>query len=297
MPRIPRAHFPHGLAWDYYQKLRVMILRMVGLVEQKWNQVLVPAIIRYRMRRDAVGAVIRADDTLGDILGALDTLEVDLSRLFTLEVVERIAEEFVQGTVQYSFRQLGRQIRAVTGVDPLVRDLELGSVVQSFVRDNVALIKTIPSEYFGRIEQIVMNGVRKGISTAEMGRQIKDLGHSTDKRAKFIARDQAGSIYGLTTRHRCQTLGLEHFVWRTSLDERVRGRPGGKWEKVTVNHWKREGKVYSWEKGATDYGATEPQWPGTDFACRCTAEPIEEEILGMSGERVGVAAQVGLESG
>lgn len=50
---------------------------------------------------------------------------------------------------------------------------------------------------------------------------VKRIGMSRN-RAKFLARDQAGSILGQMTAERHKAMGFSKFKWSTSNDEKVR---------------------------------------------------------------------------
>ena len=65
-------------------------------------------------------------------------------------------------------------------------------------------------------------------------------------------------------RVRQKKLGVRHYYWVTSNDERVRDE-----------HDKYDGKRYSWDEPPPD------GHPGEAVNCRCTARPDTEELLEM----------------
>src|SRR6185436_18478971 len=84
----------------------------------------------------------------------------------------------------------------------------------------------------------------------------------SESKAKMLARDQVGKFNGELTRVRQGRLGVKSFIWRTSQDERVRD-----------SHEEKEGETYEWENPPVDTGI-----PGADYQCRCTAEPVIEDL-------------------
>jgi SPP1 gp7 family putative phage head morphogenesis protein len=97
----------------------------------------------------------------------------------------------------------------------------------------------------------------------------------SQRRAAFIARDQVAKLNGDLTRLRQTDLGIDNYIWRTSLDERV--RPG---------HAQLEGMRQSWDKPPiVDPKTGRRAHPGGDFNCRCTAEPDIESIEGIDAEQ------------
>jgi len=99
-----------------------------------------------------------------------------------------------------------------------------------------------------------------------MSSDIADAGDVSLRRARFIARDQTGSLYGDLMNRRFTESGLQRFRWRTSKDERVRD-----------SHEDLEGKVFTWKNGTVVKGRR--IWPGTDYGCRCTPEVIKEDLF------------------
>jgi SPP1 gp7 family putative phage head morphogenesis protein len=91
----------------------------------------------------------------------------------------------------------------------------------------------------------------------------------TRNRARLIARDQVGKLYGQINAARQQAIGVTHFVWQTSNDERVRDE-----------HEERNGKTYSYAN------PPDGELPGQPIQCRCVANPILTEAPESAIEHV-----------
>lgn len=149
----------------------------------------------------------------------------------------------------------------------------LTTLREVFVAENVELIKSIPPQYFKDLTQAVSANFR-GVSQKDaksLAGRIQDIGGVTDRRARFIARDQTAKVTTELSRTRNQALGAKKYIWRTAKDQRVVGTPGGVWPDPTRghgNHFKREGNVYFYSKPFAD------GLPGQAFNCRCVDEPI-----------------------
>lgn len=152
----------------------------------------------------------------------------------------------------------------------------LGDAVNSSVRENVRLIKTIPQQYLDEIERIVLQETVKGRSATSIIDQIREVHNVSENRARVIARDQTNKINGELTRQRQTALRIRAFRWRTVGDEVVR-----------ESHRLRNGKVYAWapefvgQRLADGTVLLDPTvddigYPGEDIQCRCIAEPIIE---------------------
>ena len=169
--------------------------------------------------------------------------------------------------------------------EPIVADaLAVGSM------DAASLIKSIPGQYLGDIARSVSDNfsgtpLPEGRSLLE---QIQHIGDVSQRRAELIARDQSSKLTGMINQARQTSIGIDMYIWRTSKDERVTGKPGGKWpkgNKAHGNHYAMENKYCKWNDPtvySTDKGKTwkkrrsdmPKSHPGQDINCRCHAEPV-----------------------
>ena len=165
--------------------------------------------------------------------------------------------------------------RAITarfglGVDVYRSEPWLAELQKNWVSQNTKLIKTIPTQYLGKVEQAVRDGVLNGTSSREIAKQVKEIYGVTDRRAKIISRDQIGKANAELTQYRQEDLGVKKYKWVTAHDERVRGNPSGRYPKAVPSHYARDGKEFEW--GNPPPGGH----PGVAILCRCYADPIFE---------------------
>jgi SPP1 gp7 family putative phage head morphogenesis protein len=183
---------------------------------------------------------------------------------YTIEVSRPLATKVVTDTSKEVDKQIASHTKSIIGVDltPFYRASDIQDEVDKQIEANVALIKSIPSQYTDKLEALVMNALQTGQTNEELAQEIKKLGHSTDNRARLIAADQMGKINGGITKARHLQIGFESYTWSTSKDERVRP--------LCRDH---EGKTFRWD--------TPPSGghPGQKIKCRCTALPNYEDIL------------------
>lgn len=186
---------------------------------------------------------------------------------------EKLAIEIGGIVSAHNKEQLQKIARAMFGVDVFVQEPWLENELNLFAANNVNLIKTIPQQSLHQIQEVVMSGLRQGISNTSITQQISQRYGITSRRAKLIARDQVGKLNGQLTKLRQQELGVDEYIWRNSQDERVRGNPDGLYPDARPSHWDREGKKYSWSK-PPDGGN-----PGEPINCRCYAEPVLDHLI------------------
>ena len=122
----------------------------------------------------------------------------------------------------------------------------------------------------GEVPKSTLNALKQDIANNRASQEIKDIVKSIEngtytqndinnlqkwltKRNENLARNEPGNLYAQECKDLMIENGIEHFVWHTMKDDRVR-----------ESHAEREGLVFS----------INDELPGEDFNCRCWAEPI-----------------------
>lgn len=233
--------------------------------------------VKYRKQLQLLTARLRRDvnNNIIPLLGQLEpeyvndayarTLEDAFNRLRQNysdinENARIISNSFVDGSNQTNKRRFYSAMNNAIGIDlqSVIANENLDDILVATTRENVALIRSIPEEYFKKIETIVFTNTTQGSTAGSMIKQIMQTGKVTTNRAKLIARDQTSKLNSALTQQRSQNLGIEEYIWRTAGDERVR-----------ESHRRKNGKVFRWDDPPKDTGH-----PGQDIQCRCVAEPI-----------------------
>lgn len=252
--RIPRSLWP---APAERALLRVISARIevfeAGLREQLLTRLASWAAEIAALRPDRMDT---AADELADVLHAIALAIEALGS--ELDEARGVARE----VARWNQRQINRQIRAVIGVDLFAAEPWLESTTSVFARKNAALIKDVTTKGISDVSEIVSRGLQQGTPARGMAKEIEDRLGVTKRRARTIARDQVASLNGEITRNRQSQLGIKSYVWRTSMDERVR-----------EEHAAREGEEFKWES------APSGGHPGEDINCRCTAEPVMDRLF------------------
>lgn len=213
------------------------------------------SIVPYIARSEArfTDSAIVSDDFAEELRAVLGILRVSWFRLATDRA--RSIARTVFGRVNTRHRdRFYAQAREAMGVDlsEIVSEEKLNRVLRLKTEENVALIKSIPEEYLARVERAVYQHVIQGQPGQKtLARKIHEIGEVSERRAKFIARDQTAKLVSALNRERNIAIGIEQYVWRTSKDERVR-----------PSHRRKEGKTFRWDDPPEDTGH-----PGQDFNC------------------------------
>lgn len=206
-------------------------------------------------------------DPSDDIMQAMDEVKVALSREYSEDEIRRLAQKQGLTIAQYNEKILKNGFQRVLGFDVFFAQPYLKTELNMFSTLNTRLIVGMRDEMLNRVEKNVMQGFTRGLRHEEIAKQLEDyidpLNGTIRSRARLIARDQVNKLNGQLTELRQNELGVTRYVWRTSLDERVRD-----------SHKSKEGKIFEWSNPPSDTGN-----PGEDIQCRCWAEPVLSDLL------------------
>lgn len=132
------------------------------------------------------------------------------------EMAEKLAQHFAQSVEKRSSAAL-RKILKDGGwtvdfhLTPAMRD-----IVDATVHANVALIKSIPAQYLGEVEGIVMRSVQTGRDLAQVTDDLQKRLGVTKRRAAFIAKDQNNKATAAFNRVRQIEIGVKEAEWHHS---------------------------------------------------------------------------------
>ncbi|MFB0007655.1 phage minor head protein [Xanthomonas euvesicatoria] len=143
------------------------------------------------------------------------------------------------------------------------------------VADNVSLIKSIPAQYFTKIEGDVSRGFLAGRDLEAIASELRDTGESTVKRAALIARDQSNKLTAHMNSARQNELGIRYAYWKHSS--------AGKEPRKTHVRASKENWIFDTQVGIDFGDAGGFSLPGVPINCRCGSRsiiPAIDEDLG-----------------
>lgn len=257
--------------------------RIVRAIRKDIDAALVPMI--KALERDYV-----ADSWVDVISGGLRGLLAKWNSEQYRTLANRIASQFVQAANAENDKKfknsLGIEVQGM-GINIYGGSPELQDYLAASAYDNAQLIKSIPAQYLGQVESLVMANMRAGLRPSAIAKQLQQQFGITQRRARFIARDQTAKINGDLNEKRQKAIGGDYFEWLSSDDERVRHN-----HKAIANRVTAYGKgVYRWgnlplsEKG-------EPIKPGSDYNCRCVAIYVSASQVEQNQKQGRVAPDV-----
>lgn len=254
---VRTAKAPRSAEVKYRNTLRALVERL----KQDTNNTIAPLLKQLEPEyvNDSVTGSIKLTDayarTLSEAFDRLRKGYIDIERNARV-----ISESFTQDVDNQQRQRFYAAMEEAVGVNlqSVIQRDNVEDVLVSMTRSNVALIKSIPEEYFKKIESMVWTNVTQGTKATSMIKELQQIGNVTEKRARLIARDQTAKLNSALNQQRQQNLGIEEYVWRTSGDG----------DRVRETHRENNGKTFRWDD------PPETGHPGEDIQCRCVAIPI-----------------------
>lgn len=206
-------------------------------------------------------------DSIGDLQSVvkITTRRVTIAYFSVFTDLETLglSQEVFDRTQKINKAALEKGFKQVLGASPLINDRGLRDMAAQFTAENVRLIRNMEESVFAGLEEKILEGLDTGLRHEELVADIQERLDVGENRARLIARDQTQKANSSLNEMRQTNLGITHYVWETSDDERVRD-----------THVENDGKTFSWAEPPEITGH-----PGNDINCRCVAKPIIESLF------------------
>lgn len=198
----------------------------------------------------------------------------------------------------FNTKQFGKITNSIFGIPLFQNEPWLKQELNSVLAENTQLITNIQEDVRNDIQNVVNRGIREGKRHETIAREIlngtklkKGIFAKARNRARLVARDQVEKWNGQLTQLKQTNAGVTEYEWDTAMDERVRGRPGGKFPKARPTHWAMQGKICLWSdptvykdniddkiwKKRSSIGGPLAH-PGQPINCRCIGSPRFESV-------------------
>lgn len=187
-------------------------------------------------------------------LRRFDKASEDLASYFATEAGKRSDEVLRRALKQGGYAVKFEPTRAQRDV--------MGAVVQ----ENVALIKSIPSQYLDKVEGAVMRSVAAGRDLKSLTDDLQKEFGATRRRAAFIARDQNNKATAMLTRARQIESGITEGIWVHS--------GGGNHPRPTHVQAGQDKVRFRLDEGWLDPALGRKILPATEPNCKCFWRPV-----------------------
>lgn len=181
-----------------------------------------------------------------------------------------LAERMVGQQDAASKSSLAQSLKAMSGGLTIKTDIfnrQLGDITKAAVAENVALIKSISTDYINQVQGSVMRSITSGQGLKDLIPALENYEGVTHRRAKNIALDQTRKVYSAINRERMKAAGVKKFEWLHS---------GGS-QKPRQLHIEMNGNIYEIDNPPIiDERTGERGFPGQAVNCRCRMLPVFE---------------------
>lgn len=121
------------------------------------------------------------------------------------------------------------------------------------------------------VQSTLIDALEKGQGRQQIAARLREQVEFSRNRASLIARNELGNAASYAMKETQTQAGVTEYEWWTARDDRVRGKPGGKYPKAKPSHWARHGKRFKWND------PPEGGHPGQAIQCRCAALAVLPE--------------------
>ncbi len=201
--------------------------------------------------------------TAGDLRAALARMRRRWEKGFD-ELADGFGRKVSRDGVAHADRAFAAQLRKAGFTVKFRLTPAASEVMQASIIENVALIKSIPAQYFTQIESIVAEGVRIGRDMHVIAERLENQLGVTKRRAAMIAADQTRKASAAILNVRYREVGITQARWLHS----------GGGEHPRVAHVEMDGKTYEIATGMWDRTEKRHVHPGELIQCRCVSRAI-----------------------
>lgn len=180
------------------------------------------------------------------------------------EMAEKIADDFTKKGAKHTDSSFMAALKDAGWtvnfkITPVMRD-----AMNATIQENVALIKSIPSQYFLEVEGIVMRGFQNGRDLSYISEELQKRYGVTKRRAALISRDQSNKLTATVTQARRTELGLFEAIWVHS----------GAGKEPRHSHVMAGKKKLRFDTREGAYIDGKYILPGQEINCRCSSKTV-----------------------
>ena len=153
-----------------------------------------------------------------------------------------------------------KAFRSALNVDirPYLAQAPVQAHMTQALATNVELIKTIPPRLHESLRRRIAEAfLDEPFNQQRLSQLLAQEYKSSGYNLRRLTRDITQKANADLNQLRQQQVGVTHYIWRTSEDERVR-----------PTHEENNGKEFAWASPPLATGH-----PGNDVQCRCSSEP------------------------
>lgn len=244
----------------YYTALRVLIEQMIADTEHELKGLFKTEHAEEYFAQDAtVSSQARI------LTNALIKKYTDLFASLSKPMADRFAEESNQSSdiaVKSSIRQLSDELTLSTRA---ITSGPLNDILNAAITENVGLIKSIPAQYLGGVQQAVMRSITTGNGMQDLVPYLQKHKGITLRRARMISMDQTKKAFSALSKSRMEKVGILEYEWLHTSGSRHPRKL----------HIQMSGLIFRYDDPPIiDEKTGERGIPGQAINCACRMRPI-----------------------
>lgn len=149
----------------------------------------------------------------------------------------------------------------------------LGLEIDKIIDRNSYLIKTVPHSVAEKLSKLAYEQWMKGVRHEQIAEKMASMAPNlTQVQIKRIARTESAKAQSALMQARCESIGLNYYIWYSCNDERVRDAHA--YMTGVLCRWDdppNPEKIFGGHDSGTGYH------PGGIYNCRCIALPVIDE--------------------
>lgn len=238
-----------------------------------------PMVADYERVLTRAAAPYTADESITTTMSrALRELDQKWSKRFA-ERSRELADQMLGRVDRYTSKSLGQSLKEMSGGMTLkTPDMPaaLRDRMYAASKQNVALIRSIPTDYHDQVSGAVMRSISQGnFGSKTLFDAIRKTGQVTKERAELIAVDQTRKATTAMNTERMKAAGLKKFEWIHS---------GGGAEPRPL-HVRYDGQTFDMDNPPIiDERTGETGFPGQLIHCRCKMRPVVDFTQYLDGQ-------------
>lgn len=134
-------------------------------------------------------------------------------------------------------------------------------LLRDLIRENVRLIKSIPSQHHRKVRQLVEGSLDRGRDITGLRGDLRQRFQITERRAQTIARTETNKAFEALSIQRMKDVGVRFARWLH--------RSGSK-EPRPTHKGIMNGKIFPLSEGLFDPALGRKIFPGQEYNCRCS---------------------------
>ncbi|MDL2315500.1 hypothetical protein LJC59_00255 [Desulfovibrio sp. OttesenSCG-928-A18] len=128
-------------------------------------------------------------------------------------MARRYADWFAEQTEKVASRQIRGMLKEIGFTVEFKHSHYVNNILQAAIHENVGLIRSIPEQMHDKVRGIVMRGVQAGNDQHYIATELRKQFGITERRARFIARDQTQKANNAVSLARSAEAGIEYGFW------------------------------------------------------------------------------------